>query len=310
MRHSVGRFRYRPDSLITVRSGGSMRTTTSRSVRLLIALGLFAAGCGSGAAGADESEPAPDSRPRALKVAKAWDGSPAAEIWRKGYYPIADSVQLPEDAFHNDTDKEAYLSQNFVLRGDLPETSEQDARVTWKDGDALTLPLMGAREAYEQLDRNNSPAPRLTVTGAKLGETTLATSRGPATVPAWLFTIEGYDTPLKRVALAPSKPPKAPIGPVGHVNHDLWELNKVVEVAADGRSVTVLAHHGACDDGPAVDVLETDGSVVLSGYMVGTKDGVCTAQLLSKKVTVELDRPLGDRILLDAFTGRPVPGTD
>ncbi|KMS77375.1 lipoprotein [Streptomyces viridochromogenes] len=287
-----------------------MRTTSSRTVGILTALGLFAAGCGGGAADAGTSEPAPDTGPRAREVARAWEGSPAAENWRKGYHPVADPVQLPEDAFHNDADKEAYTSQNFELRGDLPETPAKDARVTWRNGDSLTLPLMRAREAYEQLDRNSSPGPRLTVTGAKLGETTLATSRGPATVPAWLFTLDGYDTPLKRVALAPSKPPKAPIGPVGDLGNDLWELGKVVEVAADGRSATVLAHHGACDDGPAVDVLETDGSVVLSGYMVGQKEGPCTAQLLAKKVTVELGRPLGDRILLDAFTGRPVRGTD
>ncbi|MDF3148392.1 MULTISPECIES: hypothetical protein [unclassified Streptomyces] len=289
-----------------------MRTSTSRTVQLLTALGLLAAGCGagSGAAGSGESEPAPDTRPRALKVAKAWDGSPAAEIWREGYYPMADPVQLPEGAFHNEADKEAYISENFVLRGDLPETPKRDAKVTWQDGDSLTLPLMGAREAYEKLDNNDSPAPRLTVTGAKLSETTLATSRGPATVPVWLFTLKGYDTPLKQVALNASKPPEAPIGPVDQVSDDLWELNKLVEVAADGRSVTVLAHHGACDDGPAVDVLETDGSVVLSGYIVGTGDGPCTLQLLAKKVTVKLDRPLGDRILLDAFTGRPVRGTD
>ncbi|MET9972470.1 hypothetical protein ABZZ80_42990 [Streptomyces sp. NPDC006356] len=287
-----------------------MRTTTSRTVRMLAVLALFATGCGAGAAGSDTSEPPPDTRRRALDVAEAWDGSPAAAIWREGFYPMADPVQLPEGAFHDDTDKEAYLSQNFVLRGDLPETTKREAKVTWQDGDSLTLPLLGAREAYEKLDNNDSPAPRLTVTEAKLGETTLATSRGPATVPAWLFTIKGYDTPLKRIALDASKPPKSPIGPAGSPSGRLWELNQVAEVAADGRSVTVLAHHGACDDGPAVDVLETDGSVVLSGYVVGTRDGVCTLQLLAKKVTVALDRPLGDRILLDAFTGRPVRGTD
>jgi hypothetical protein len=291
-----------------------MRTSTSRTVQLLTALGLLAAGCGAGSSGtgssdAGESEPAPDTKPRALKVAKAWDGSPAAEIWRKGYYPMADPVRLPEDAFHNEADKEAFISENFVLRGDLPETPKKDAKVTWQDGGSLTLPLLGAREAYEKLDTNDSPGPHLTVTGAKLSETTLATSRGPATVPVWLFTLKGYDTPLRQVALTPSKPPKPPIGPVGQVSNELWELDKLVEVAADGRSLTVLAHHGACDDGPAVDVLETDGSVVLSGYIVGTSDGVCTLQLLAKKVTVELDRPLGDRTLLDAFTGRPVRGT-
>ena len=245
-----------------------------------------------------------------LVVAKAWDGSSAAETWRAGYYPVSDPVQLPEGAFHSGADKEAYLTQNFALRGDLPKTSRKDGKVTWRDGDSLTLPLMDARAAYVKLGGGNGPGPRLTVTGAKLGETTVATSRGPATVPAWLFTIEGYDTPLKRVALGPSKPPKSPISAVDSPTNELWELNRVVEVAADGRSVTVRAHHGACDDGPAVDVLETDDSVVLSGYMVGTKDGICTAQLLAKKVTVELDRPLGDRILLDAFTGRPVRGAE
>ncbi|GHH16993.1 hypothetical protein [Streptomyces lanatus] len=285
-----------------------MRTTAYRTVLSLTALGLLATGCGSSQpGGSDESEPAPNTEPRALKVAEAWDGSTAADTWRTGYYPIADPAQLPEDAFHDDADKEAYLTQNVVLRGNLPETPQTDAKVTWRSGESLTLPLLGARAAYEKLGGGDlSPGPHLTVTGAKLGETTLATSRGPATVPAWLFTIEGYDTPLKRVALNPSKPPKPPIGPAGQLGSALWELNKVVEVTADGRSVTVLAHHGACDDGPAVDVLETDGSVVLSGYVVGASDELCTAQLLSKKVTVELDRPLDDRILLDAFTGRPV----
>jgi len=62
------------------------------------------------------------------------------------------------------------------------------------------------------------------------------------------------------------------------------------------------------DDGPAVHVLETEGTVVLSASVVGGPDGEpCTAQLLAEDVTVELDRPLGDRIVLDAFTGLPVP---
>lgn len=285
-----------------------MHTTTSRTVQLLTGLGLLAAGCGTVTAGEGGSEPAPETRTRAREVAEAWDGSPAAEIWRKGYYPMADAVQLPEDAFHNETDKEAYISQNFELRADLPDPPQKDAKVTWQGGGSLTLPLMGAREAYERLDRNSAPAPRLTVTAVRLGETTLATSRGPATVPAWLFTLEGYDTPLKRVALDPSKLPEPPIGPAGDTPaDDLRDLDQLVEVAEDGRSVTVLAYHGSCDDGPAVDVLETDGSVVLSGSIVGSTDGICTSDLRSKKVTVDLDRPLDDRILLDAFTGSPVP---
>jgi hypothetical protein len=285
-----------------------MRTTASRTASLLTALGLLAAGCGTVTAGSDDMDPAPETRTRAHEVAEAWDGSPAADAWLKGYFPMADAVQPPEDAFHNENDKKAYQRQNFELRGDLPGSGQQEGKVTWRDGGSLTLPLMGAQEAYKTVDRTDAPAPRLVVTGAKLGETTLVTSRGPATVPAWLFTVEGYDTPLKRVAVRPSKLPKPPIGPARDTpTETLWELNRLVEVAADGRSVTVLAHHGSCDDGPAVDVLETDGSVVLSGYVVGMEEGLCTSDLRAKKVTVELDRPLAERLLLDAFTGRPVP---
>lgn len=285
-------------------------TTTPRTARLLTALALFtlaagaAVGCGNEKAG----DSPPQSGTRAHQVAEAWDGSQAAEVWRKGYYPMGESVQLPDGAFRDEDDKLAYMTQNFVLRGKLHFTSPKDGKVKWESGDSLTLPLTGARAAYEMVARGGGEGPHLTVTGAKLGEMALATSCGPATVPAWLFTLDGYDTPLKRVALSPSKLPEVPIKPAGETptNH-LMPLDRLAEVAGDGRSVTVVANHGSCDDGPAVAVLETDDSVVLSASVVGTKDGACTADLHAKKVTVKLDRPVADRILLDAFTGLPVP---
>ncbi|MFF3333029.1 hypothetical protein ACFYWX_26330 [Streptomyces sp. NPDC002888] len=293
-----------------------MRTHTARTVRLIAAVALFAAGTGCGVEkaaggrgeGVRDIEQDPRAAARARQVADAWDGSQAAEAWHKGYFPMGDAVELPEDAFRSRADKEAYATENFVLRGSLPATPREEGRVRWEGQGSLTLPLMGAREAYESVARGGNDGPHLTVTGAKLGETTVATSRGPATVPAWLFTLEGYDTPLKRVALGPSKPPPPPIRPFAEVSdHLLSPLRGLVRAAGSGRSVTVMAEHGACDDGPAVDVLETDGSVVLSASVVGTDDGPCTAQAIGEEVKVRLDRPLGDRVLLDAFTGRPVP---
>ncbi|MGW2717659.1 hypothetical protein [Streptomyces sp. NPDC001492] len=286
-----------------------MRRHTTRAVKLLSALALFtvaggaAVGCGS-----EKAVSHGGSTARARAVADAWHGSQAAEVWAKGYYPMGDAIQLPDGAFHTDADKRAYTTQNFVLRTTLPDTPEPNGVVKWDDGRSLTLPLMGAGKAYDSLARGSDDGPRLTVTGARLGETTVATGRGPATVPAWLFTLDGYDTPLKRVAIGPSKPPKPPIAPAAQSPSDeLWPLQRLVGVADDGRTVTVLAAHGACDDGPALHVLETHDSVVLSASIVGTKDGPCTAQLLGARKTVTLGRPLGGRILLDAFTGGPVP---
>ncbi|MFD5632398.1 hypothetical protein [Streptomyces sp. NPDC127072] len=285
--------------------------TAPRTAQLLVVLALFTAtagavaGCGDDSAG---SATRPDNA-RARAVADAWDGSKAAEVWRQGYHPLGESVQLPGGAFRDGDDKRAYLTENLVLRGELPAGGgSETGQVTWDSGGSLELPLMDAREAYDTLAGGGNDGPRLTVTGAKPGRMKLATSRGTATVPAWLFTIDGYDTPLRRVAITPSKLPQPPIKPSPAVSDaELRPLDRLAEVADGGRSVTVYAHHGSCDDGPVVGALETDGSVVLSASVAGTKDGPCTSDLRAKQVTVKLDRPVGDRILLDAFTGRPVP---
>ncbi|WP_037683046.1 hypothetical protein [Streptomyces griseus] len=293
-----------------------MRTRTARIVHVIVAVALFAAGTGCGGEKtvdgrvprAREVEQDPKAAARARQVADAWDGSAAAEAWRTGFHPMGDAVELPEDAFRTEADKEVYATQNFVLRGTLPATPRKDGLVKWASGGSLALPLWEARKAYESVARGRNDGPRLTVTRARLGEMTLATNRGPATVPAWLFTLEGYDTPLKRVALSPSKPPRAPIRPAPETrDYQMGPLGGLVRVAGKGRSVTVMAEHGACDDGPAVHVLETAGSVVLSASILGTDDGPCTTQAIGEKVTVTLKRPLGDRVLLDACTGRPVP---
>ncbi|MCX4831083.1 hypothetical protein OG746_20325 [Streptomyces sp. NBC_01016] len=104
----------------------------------------------------------------------------------------------------------------------------------------------------------------------------------------------------------PSMAPRSPVKPA----HDLpgYPHNRLLQVSADGRSVTVVALHGVCDDGPTVDALETRGSVVLSASVTG-RDGehLCTKQGKLERVEVRLRKPLGDRVLLDAHSGRPVP---
>ncbi|MDT0389375.1 hypothetical protein [Streptomyces dubilierae] len=301
-----------------------MRTDPARTARLLLVLVLTAAaagaaaGCGTREAGAAPPDPRAADRPdpvaaeRARQVADAWDGSRAAARWRAGYHPVAPAVRLPGSGpLLDDTGRRAYGTGNVDLRGTLPAAPGPNGRVTWPGRGSLTVPLLDAEDAYRALDRADSPGPRLTVTGARLGEMTLDTSRGPATVPAWLFTLEGYDRPLARAAVRPSEEPASPIEPLGPdvSTSTLAPLGGLTGIAGDGRSVTVVAHHGSCDDGPVVTAHETDGSVVLSAAVRGVHDGPCTSELRGRKVTVKLDRPAGDRVVLDAFTGRPVPYT-
>lgn len=292
------------------------RTSTRLTLVLTLTGALFAAGCGNQGAqdsigtkpgAGDTSSP---TAGRAQEVADAWDGSKAAETWREGYYPMGDWVSPPAGGFHGAYDKRAYSLENYVLGGELPITTPEKGEVKWAGGDSLVRPLLDARQTYTALNRSSSPEePHLTVTGARLGETTIATSRGPATVPAWLFTLEGYDEPLRRAALRPSELPPSPIGRIGDdVPTELAELPQLLQVSEDGRTLTVSATHGSCDDGPRVKAHETDGSVVLEATVAYVESDLpCTADMHYKKVTVELERPLGDRVLLDAVTGRPVP---
>ncbi|WP_425837982.1 hypothetical protein [Streptomyces fractus] len=267
---------------------------------------VTAVGCG-GEMVVGENRAALPERPR--QVAGVWDGSSAAAAWRAGYHPTGEAVELPRGGLHGGADQRAYKEGNFRVRGALPGTGPKHGEVTWAAGESVTRPLVGAKEAYGGLavprgDRDGES--QLTVTGVELGRMRLATSRGPASVPAWVFTLDGYASPLKRAAAVPSKTPRSPVGPA----HDLpgFPLDRLLKVSADGRSVTVVAMHGVCDDGPTVDVLETRDSVVLTASVTGRdRDRVCTAQGKLERVEVPLRKPLGDRVLLDAHSGRPVP---
>ncbi|MFF7144048.1 hypothetical protein ACFZB5_22855 [Streptomyces nodosus] len=288
-----------------------MGIRASRSVGVFAAIALSAvglaavSGCGSQKEAVDGGT---DVRAdRARQVAAAWDGSAAAAAWRAGYHPVGEAVQLPKGGLRGQADRQAHENQNFILRGELPGAGPKDGQVRWPGGDSLTRPLVGADQSYRTLaGTHDDGAPHLTVTGAKLGTMTMVTSRGPATVPAWLFSLDGYATPLKQAAAVPSKPPPSPI----EAAHDIpgRPIDRLIRITGDGRSVTVVALHGVCDDGAGVDVLETRGSVVLSAAVKGHEGGgICTKQSRLQQVTVKLERPVGDRVLLDARTGRPVP---
>ncbi|MER7185375.1 hypothetical protein ABT404_38950 [Streptomyces hyaluromycini] len=289
-----------------------MTIRARRIVRLLLTPLLGAcllAGCDSGSRADDDgTSRSARQRERARQVADAWWGSAAATAWSQGYYPMADAVRIPESGWHSQADEHAYETGNFTLRGQLPAATAAKGKVGWPSGDTLTRPLWGAQQAYRSFALNDSTGPRLTVTGAKLGTATITTNRGTAAVPAWLFTLEGYDTPLERVAVTPSKLPRSPIAEVSQGSAGgLWSVPRITGTAADGGSVTVRATHGACDDGPVVRALETEESVVLYASVAGAKSGPCTDQMLMQDVEVELRKPLGERVLLDAVTGRPVP---
>ncbi|WP_436739555.1 hypothetical protein [Streptomyces sp. BBFR102] len=265
---------------------------------------VLVAGCG--APEGDEDGERKARAHRAREVAEAWEGSAAAEAWRTGYHPVEVAVQLPRGGLRGAADGRAYEERDFVLRGEVPAKRPERGPVEWAQGASLERPLAGAKESYEALAGGgrgeNAP---LVVTGAARGELRLATSRGPATVPAWLFRLEGYDTPLRWAAVTPSPLPRSPVARSAELPP--YQVDRVVATSRDRRAVTVIASHGACDDGAVVQARESRGSVVLSASVKGREtEESCTKQAVEQRVTVRLERPVGERVLLDGYTGQPI----
>ncbi|MFJ8018210.1 hypothetical protein [Streptomyces sp. NPDC096339] len=281
----------------------------------LVAAVVLAAGCGP-APGARGGPAAPaDTRPRMEQVAAAWEGSAALGQWREGFHPLDEQDWAPPGGFRSGEDKAAAVNGHFVLRAELPAGPPPATPVRWDAGGAeLTLPLLGAQEVYAELARPKGPPPEsghaLPVTAVRFGETAVRTSRGPARVPAWLFTIEGYDTPLARIAIRPQELPKPPIEPLHTFDGGTAQLFGHSAASPDATSFEVTAGHGSCDGGVAVDVLEGADTVVLAGRILPGKElgpGVaCDAVMHEQTVPVTLTRPVKERVILDSASGTPL----
>jgi hypothetical protein len=272
--------------------------------------------CGTARAGADgPAGPAPgavDPMPRMRQVADAWKGSAALDAARNGFYPLAGfRTDLPKGAFHNAADKVAHLKGAYVATGPLPAGLPK-GEATWPDGTTRRAEAVSAAAAVELLgEGSNTPdgGHTLKVTAARLGETRVATSRGPARIPAWLFTVEGYDAPFTYPAVAWPKLPKSPVAPLPRDDsRNAATTGGPGSVEVSGHSLTVTLSHGSCVGAGGVKALETEDSIVLAVSVLPMKEklepGVaCDAALRTSRATVELKRPVGDRVLLEAHRG-------
>ena len=239
----------------------------------------------------------------------------------------------PADPGFTEATKQAFLAGWFRTTAALPrEAGGRRGTVRFGDGATLAVPLISLAEAYAALDKGDPPpcqptgagpastatgpdgtvahqvpggCTALEVTNVALGTVPLRTSRGVATVPAWLFTVRGLTGPIARVSVAPpaiSAVPKAnPTEPP-----DLPGLVRAEDLTAvDGAKLTYRLGVGACDKDITALLHETDDVVVVGGS-VTRPDGMCTEQLVLHPVTAALRKPLAGRPVLDVFTGQPL----
>jgi hypothetical protein len=252
----------------------------------------------------------------ATQEATAWARSPLAKAWRTGLV-VLDTGSLasgPSGGFASSAAKLAFVNGDLVYTGPPPAGAPAGV-VTWPDGSAMKVPVLSEARVFGELTGGRQcpgcATKPLAVTAARPTTMDVLTSRGTASVPAWAFTLKGVSTPVIQAALAPgsyltpnthgSSPEKlAPLGPAFVGGGPVWP-------SADGRSLTVGVAGSPCDKAWGGLVAEVGGVVVVGGWMQNPNpDQACADVLELRRAAVRLAAPLGQRVVLDASTGRPV----
>lgn len=299
-----------------------MQRFRGRARALAATVAVVAAASVVAACGRGEPIAADAFTDRAQQVIDAWNGSAVETAWRTGFVPLADltyidhsggSIYRSDDGTQQVAAKQAIMAGAYRLDAPRLPAIEGMRDIRFPDGTSMSVPLLTASDAFRQLRRSepdptcSGPGCVLTVTAARLAEMTLATSRGQATVPAWAFTIAELTVPVLYVAVVPSAitpPPEPAIEPEPR-------LTEVGGVTADGVSAAearrLKVHYGtgACVESYRALAYEST-SVVVVGAEAVDSGGICTSQLVLRSSYVDLGEPLGDRVLLDAASGRPI----
>jgi hypothetical protein len=141
----------------------------------------------------------------------------------------------------------------------------------------------------------------LRLSDPKLVTGTIATSRGPATVPLWSYAVMGSKVRVQRLAIRlPDAPQPEPFSDAPGII--------AIESAAvdpDGRTLHVAFLGGVCGTTTSAAV-ESEKAVVVVITSHEKAGEMCIRPLLLKVITVTLAAPLGDRVVLDARAGLPV----
>jgi len=203
------------------------------------------------------------------------------------------------------------LRPSVSLSSEIPAPGE----VRWADGTSTTFDLLSADQALAEIVKSAvapcSACQPLEITAARLTTGSAQTSRGPATVPVWEFSVKGTPAKVTRVAVAnpitvvppPWDPNDAPAG----------LAIQSARGKADARELTVSfigAPGGAgqpCGADYTAEAVESDLAVVV--IVIEHRNPIpaaCTAVGADRAAVVTLASPLGDRAVLEVQQGLPV----
>jgi hypothetical protein len=226
----------------------------------------------------------------------------------------------------NGQNKSSLASGVITHDGNLPSAPRPRATVVWDDGARRTVPMASAEQALDQLIRDGratgacADCRPLVVTGARLTEGQIATTRGTATVPLWEFTFTDTAVRATRVAVDASAivtvtpPPWDAVNPpagLGIEHATTAAETRRLEVSFTGSPGTGDQACGADYTGEAVESQQAVVVIVIahnSAPPLGPGEA-CNAMGARRTATVDLSAPLGERAVLEVRQGLPVAVT-
>ena len=284
---------------------------------LWMAVVVVLGGCGSGgdSPGAQELD---QLRRQARDALVRYDKAVLDAGGQQGFVPVGDLTgQRGEWEPANGNNKQALLSGRVRAVTALRAAPHPTGTVSWDNGATRVVPLISAEQALARLvAAGTGDCPEcmpLDVIGARLTTMRIRTTRGPATVPAWEYTLKGTAVRVTRAAVTSSAavnvtPPSwDPFNPPGGLGIES------ATTTTSGRQLTVTftgAPNPAdqpCGADYSTEAVESATAVVVIVIMhPHAANEICTAIGASRTATVELAQPLGERAVLEVQQGLPV----
>jgi hypothetical protein len=285
---------------------------------LWLAAVVVLGGCGSGGGnpGATELD---QQHQQAREALARYDKAVLDAGGQQDFVPVGElTSQRGEWEPANGENKQALLSGRVRAASALGAAPRSTGTVSWDNGATRVVPLISAEEALARLaTAGNGDCPQcvpLDVVGARLTTMRIRTTRGPATVPAWEYTLKGTAVRVTRVAVTSSAavtvtPPSwDPYNAPGGLG-----IESATTTTTSARQLTVTftgAPNRAdqpCGADYSTEAVESATAVVVIVIMHphGANE-ICTAIGASRTATVELAQPLGERAVLEVQQGLPV----
>jgi hypothetical protein len=235
-----------------------------------------------------------------------YDSSFATEMWKD--FPVdehqrpivmaGESIVGPD--YPSGVPKEVSTAGSVEVATSLPDGT------TNADGYPLITPQAAVAALRQQVQRPSS-GPVLRIVGVELGAGDFTTDRGRQRLPGWQITLQGIADPVIVLAVAS---PAVFDSPMPYPSAD-----RVAGLSSSSRTLTIEfvgAHEGTgpCEEEYTALVTQARWavSVFVQALPKPAPTGVVECDLVGydDHLTVRLDQPLGNRVLVDE-KGQPMP---